>query len=73
MTKRFHNTSNTAVRLSLCFTLVTDSDLSGVRDWSLITGRRGGGGVQNGRGGGHMKFYPFLAILKGGGGHNAVA
>ena len=26
-------------------------------DWSLITGR-GGGGLQNGRGG-HMKFYPY--------------
>ena len=43
-----------------------------VRDWSLITGR-GGGGLQNGRGGGHVKFYPFekgaekvLAMLKGG-------
>ena len=27
-----------------------------VRDWSLITGR---GGLQNGRGGGHVKFYPY--------------
>ena len=27
-----------------------------LRDWSLITGR---GGLQNGRGGGHMKFYPY--------------
>ena len=29
-------------------------------DWSLITGR-GGGGLQNGRGGGHVvvKFYPY--------------
>ena len=25
------------------------------RDWSLITRR---GGLQNGRGGGHVKFYP---------------
>ena len=29
----------------------------GLRDWSLITGR--GGGLQNGRGGGHVKFYPY--------------
>ena len=29
----------------------------GFRDWSLITGR--GGGLQNGRGGGHVKFYPY--------------
>ena len=46
------------------------------RDWSLITGRWGGGALQNGRG--HVKFYPYekggggaekvLAILKGGGG-----
>ena len=39
--------------------------------------REGGGGLQNGRGGGHVKFYPnendggggggkFLAMLKGG-------
>ena len=43
-----------------------------VRDWSLIMGR--GGGLQNGRGGRHVKFYPYekggaekvLAILKGG-------
>ena len=33
-----------------------------VRDWSLITGR---GGLQNGRGQGHVKFYPYE---KGGGG-----
>ena len=47
---------------------------SPIRDWSLITGR----GLQNGRGGGHVKFYPYekggggaeivLAMLKGGGG-----
>ena len=46
-----------------------------LRDWSLITGR---GGLQNGREGGHVKFYPYekggggadkvLAMLKGG--HN---
>ena len=36
------------------------------RDWSLIMGRGGGGGLQNGRGGGHMKFYPYEK--KGGGG-----
>ena len=45
-----------------------------LRDWSLITGR-GGGGLQNGRGGGHVKFYTYekgggaekvLAMLKGG-------
>ena len=34
-----------------------------VRDWSLITGMGGGGGLQNRRGG-HMKFYPYE---KGGG------
>ena len=33
-----------------------------IRDWSLITGR---GGLQNVRGGGHVKFYPYE---KGGGG-----
>ena len=32
-----------------------------IRDWSLITGR---GGLHNGRGGGHVKFYPYG---KGGG------
>ena len=48
-----------------------------VREWSLITGR--GGGVQNRRGVGQVKFYPYkkkrgggagkvLAILKGVGG-----
>ena len=45
---------------------------SALRDWSLITGR-GGGGYKTG-GGGHVKFYPYekggagkvLAILKGG-------
>ena len=44
-----------------------------LRDWSLIKGK-GGGGLQNGRGGG-VKFYPYkggggaekgLAMLKGG-------
>ena len=40
---------------------------SGIRDWSLITRMGGGGGgLQNGRGGGHMKFYPYDT---GGGGH----
>ena len=28
-----------------------------VRDWSLITGR-GGGGATKQEGGGHVKFYP---------------
>ena len=37
-------------------------DMIVFRDWSLITGR---GGLQNGRGGGHAKFYPDE---KGGGG-----
>ena len=27
-----------------------------IRDWSLITGREG---LQNGRGGGHVKFYTY--------------
>ena len=44
-----------------------------IRDWSLITGM--GGGLQNGRGGVQVKFYPYekrgaekvLAMLKGGG------
>ena len=45
------------------------------RDWSLITGRGGGGATQREGGGGHMKFYPYengggaeqvLAMLKGG-------
>ena len=48
--------------------------MSEFRDWSLITGR-GGGGLQN-RGGRHVKFYPsekkvgggeVLAMLKEGG------
>ena len=30
-----------------------------VRDWSLITGRGRGGGLQNGRGQGHVKFYSY--------------
>ena len=34
-----------------------------LRDWSLITGKEGGG-LQNGRGGVHVKFYPYE---KGGG------
>ena len=50
----------------------SNSVFSELRDWSLITGR--GGGLQNGRGGGHVKFDPYekggaekvLAILKGG-------
>ena len=29
-----------------------------LRDWSLITGR-GGGGLQNGRGGGLVKLNPY--------------
>ena len=29
-----------------------------LRDWSLITGRGGGGGLQNGRGGGTFSFTP---------------
>ena len=37
--------------------------LVSVGDWSLITGR---GGLQNGRGGGHVKFYP--SEKSGGGG-----
>ena len=46
-----------------------------LRDWPLITGRWGGG-LQNGKGGGHGKFYTYekgggaekvLAMLKGGG------
>ena len=36
-----------------------------VRDWSLITGRGGGGYKTGGGGGGHVKFYPYE---KGGGG-----
>ena len=30
----------------------------GLRDWSLITGRRGGGATKR-EGGGHVKFYPY--------------
>ena len=44
------------------------------RDWSLVTGR-GGGGLQHERGGGKWSFTPtkrrsekVLALLKGGGG-----
>ena len=29
-----------------------------IRDWSLITGRGGGGGYKTG-GGGQVKFYPY--------------
>ena len=36
----------------------TYSTFSVVRDWSLITGT-GGGGLQNGRGGGQVKFHPY--------------
>ena len=36
-----------------------------LRDWSLITGRGGGGGLQNGRGGGACEVLP---LRKGGGG-----
>ena len=36
---------------------------------SLITGRGGGRWLQNGRGGGHLKFYPYE---KGGGGGLAI-
>ena len=48
---------------------------SALRDWSLITGM--GGGLQNGRGGGHVKVYLYkkaggeekvLGMLKGVGG-----
>ena len=47
------------------------------REWSLITGM---GGLQNGREGGQVKFYPYekggaekvLAMLKGGGGAQQV-
>ena len=36
------------------------------RDRSLITGRgsRGGGGLQNGRGEGQVKFYPYIRRRK---------
>ena len=63
MTKRFHNTSNTAVRLSQCFTLVTYSQLSGVRDWSLITGRRG----TKREGGRAHEILPLFSHAEGGG------
>ena len=39
---------------------------STIRDWSLITGRGGGGGLQNGRGGGGSR--EVLPLQKGGGG-----
>ena len=35
-----------------------------LRDWSLITGR---GELQNGRGGGHVKLYPYEKVGPGGG------
>ena len=44
-----------------CRRYVADSGM--LRDWSLITGR--GGGLQNGGGGWHVKFYPYK---RGGGG-----
>ena len=37
-----------------------------LRDWSLITGRGGGGGATKREGGGHVKFYPYE---RGGGRH----
>ena len=47
-----------------------------IRDWSLISGRGGGGHVEGG--GGHNKFwevltceFEVLAVLKGGGGANS--
>ena len=42
-----------------------------LRDWSLITGR-GGGGLQNGRGRG-VNFYPYNPTKKGGGGEKVLA
>ena len=45
---------------------VTKTSLN-IRDWSLITGR---GGLQNGRGGAHMKFYPYE---KGGGAEKGLS
>ena len=41
--------------------------------WGLVTNYGEGGGLQNGRGGGKVKFYPYkkgravLDVLKGGG------
>ena len=35
---------------------ISNTRLSILRDWSLITGR---GGYKTGGGGGHMKFYPY--------------
>ena len=40
------------------------TSVSGFRDWSLITGRGGGGGTKR-EVGGQVKFYPYK---KGGGG-----
>ena len=37
-----------------------------IRDWSLITGM---GGLQNGRGGEHVKYYPYD---KDGGGEEKI-
>ena len=38
-------------------TVYMSDHMGNIRDWSLITGR--GGGLQNGKGGGHVKFYPY--------------
>ena len=46
------------------------SRLHGLRDWSLIT-RVGGGGLQNGRGGEEVKFYPNKTW--GGGGEKSCS
>ena len=40
-------------------------DYKGLRDWSLITGRGGGGATKREGGGGQVKFYPHK---KGGAG-----
>ena len=45
-----------------------------IRDWSLITGKGGGGGATQREGGGHLKFYPYKKVawsfnhIEGGGG-----
>ena len=51
--------------LKVSLILISDVQNYGIaiRDWSLITGRVGGG-LQNGRGMVNMKFYPYK---KGGG------
>ena len=41
--------------------------ITAIRDWSLITGRRG---LKNRRGGGQVKFYPHE---KGGGANKVLA